>query len=73
MHKGQVMLSGRLSTSGPVNQIIEHLQRHGQATIKELEAVLGVSTNAVREHLLHMQNEGLLAMGTVLFIVWGTN
>lgn len=59
------MLGSRLLTSGPVAQIIEHLQRHGQATIKELEELLGVSTTAVREHLVHLQSEGLIASSAV--------
>ncbi len=49
----------------PAGIILQHLQRHGQATIKELEDVLGVSTTAVREHLAHLQAHGLIATSTV--------
>jgi predicted ArsR family transcriptional regulator len=42
----------------PVWQILEHLQRHGSATIKELEELLGVTTNAVRQHLATLQVDG---------------
>jgi predicted ArsR family transcriptional regulator len=42
----------------PVWQILEHLQRHGSATIKELEELLGVTTNAVRQHLTTLQMDG---------------
>ena len=42
----------------PTWQILEHLQRNGSATIKELEQLLGVTTTAVRQHLGSLQNEG---------------
>ncbi len=45
--------------------ILKHLRRHGTATIKELEQVLGVSTTAVREHLAQLQLNGLVATSTV--------
>lgn len=51
--------------SSSASLILQHLQRHGQATIKELEEVLGVSTTAVREHLAHLQVENLVATSTV--------
>lgn len=42
----------------PVWQILEYLQRHGSATIKELEELLGVTTTAVRQHLNTLQADG---------------
>ncbi len=45
--------------------ILHHLQRQGQATIRDLEEVLGVSTTAVREHLAHLQAANLIAISTV--------
>jgi predicted ArsR family transcriptional regulator len=42
----------------PAWQIIEHLKRHGTATIKELEELLGVTTTAVRQHLGVLQADG---------------
>lgn len=45
----------------PAGQILHHLQRHNKAGIKDLEGVLGVSTTAVREHLIHLQASGLVA------------
>lgn len=45
----------------PAAKIIDHLQRQGEASVKDLEDVLRVSTTAVREHLTHLQTRGLLA------------
>ncbi|HMP42561.1 MAG TPA: MarR family transcriptional regulator, partial [Roseiflexaceae bacterium] len=44
----------------PAGKILAHLQRHGEATIRELEEVLGISTTAVREHLTHLEARALL-------------
>lgn len=44
----------------PLWQIIEHLQRNGSATIKELEDLLGVTTTAVRQHLTTLLVEGYI-------------
>jgi predicted ArsR family transcriptional regulator len=44
----------------PLWQVIEHLQRTGSATIKELEDLLGVTTTAVRQHLNTLQAEGYI-------------
>lgn len=41
-------------------KILAHLQRHGEATVKELEELLGISTTAVREHLTHLEAKDLL-------------
>ena len=48
------------SSDSPAGKILDHLQRNGEATIKELEDVLGVSTTAVREHLLNLQAKELI-------------
>lgn len=44
----------------PAAKILEHLQRRGSATVKELEEVLGISTTAVREHLTHLQARDMI-------------
>jgi DeoR family transcriptional regulator, suf operon transcriptional repressor len=44
--------------SSPAWQVIEYIKRKGSATIKELEEVLGVTTNAVRQHLQTLQADG---------------
>ncbi len=41
-------------------KIIEYLQRHGEGTVKDFAAYLDVSDTAVREHLLHLQADGLV-------------
>jgi predicted ArsR family transcriptional regulator len=46
--------------SSPAWQVIEYLQRNGSATIKELEELLGVTTNAVRQHLQALQADGYI-------------
>jgi predicted ArsR family transcriptional regulator len=46
-------------SESPAGKILDHLQRNGEATVKELEDVLGVSTTAVREHLTHLQAKEL--------------
>lgn len=55
------------SSTSPANMVLQHLRRHGQATIKELEGVLGVSTTAVREHLAHLQSHSLVTSNTVRY------
>ena len=46
----------------PIRQILEFMQRTGAVTIKELESLLGVTTTAVRQHLIALQGEG--------YVVW---
>lgn len=57
-----------LTTMGketPSRQIIEHLQRHGTATVKEMEALLGVTTTAVRQHISSLTAEGYIRRRSV--------
>ena len=42
-------------------KILAYLQRHGEATVKDLEELLGISTTAVREHLTHLEVKDLLS------------
>lgn len=53
--------------SSPASIILQHIQRRGKATIKELEDVLGVSTTAVREHLAHLHASGFVATSTMRY------
>ncbi len=48
------------STASAAGQILQYLQRNNEATVKELAALLGVSATAVRDHLVHLQAEGLV-------------
>lgn len=63
------MSTQTLSHSGgkesPTRQIIEHLQRHGTATVKEMEALLGVTTTAVRQHINTLTAEGYIRRQSV--------
>ncbi len=49
----------------PAMAIIHLLQRRGSASIKEIQAELGVTTTAVRLQLSNLQAEGLVAARTV--------
>ncbi len=53
--------------TSPASIVLQHIRRHGKVTIKELEHVLGVSTTAVREHLYHLQSQGLLDTTSVRY------
>jgi DeoR family suf operon transcriptional repressor len=48
------------SIESPAGKILDYLQRHGEATVKDLEELLGISTTAVREHLTHLQAKDLV-------------
>jgi DeoR family transcriptional regulator, suf operon transcriptional repressor len=54
-----MMVIGYSASSG-AGQILQYLQRNEKATVKELAALLGVSGTATRDHLVHLQNEGLV-------------
>jgi predicted ArsR family transcriptional regulator len=49
------------TNESPAGRILAHLQRHGEATVKDLEELLGISTTAVREHLTHLQAKNLVS------------
>lgn len=44
----------------PAGKILDFLHRRGEATVKDLEELLGISTTAVREHLTHLQARDLV-------------
>lgn len=46
---------------GPAMAVIRLLQKRGSASVKEIEAALGVTTTAVRLQLSNLQAEGLVA------------
>lgn len=53
-------LNAYTDRSSPAWQVIEYIKRNGSATIKELEDLLGVTTNAVRQHLQALQADGYI-------------
>jgi predicted ArsR family transcriptional regulator len=55
------MAGTQYTAESPAGKILDYLQRHGEATVKDLEELLGISTTAVREHLTHLQAKDLVA------------
>jgi len=49
----------------PAGQILRLLQEHGALSIKEIEMALGVTTTAVRQQLMALLAEGVVATETV--------
>jgi DeoR family suf operon transcriptional repressor len=49
----------------PASKILTHLQHHGEATVRELGVMLGITATAVREHLVHLEARGLLVTRAV--------
>ncbi|MGQ9573666.1 MAG: helix-turn-helix transcriptional regulator [Dehalococcoidia bacterium] len=41
-------------------RILEHLQRHGRATVKELERLFGLTATGIRQHLTVLERDGLV-------------
>lgn len=55
------MAGTMFAPDSPASKILDYLQRHGEATVKDLEELLGISTTAVREHLTHLQAKNLVS------------
>ncbi len=55
------MQSTPFSADSSIGQILTFLQRNGEATIRQLETELSVSTTAVREHLINLDARGYIA------------
>lgn len=47
-----------LSSESRARQVLDHLARHGSATVKDLVDALGVTTTAVRQHVNHLLEDG---------------
>lgn len=41
-------------------QILEYLQRHGRGTVKDLGALLGLTSTGIRQHLTVLERDGLV-------------
>jgi predicted ArsR family transcriptional regulator len=54
------MAATLFTSESPAGKILAYLQRHGEATVKQLEELLGISTTAVREHLTHLEAKDLV-------------
>ena len=54
------MAATLFASESPAGKILAYLQRHGEATVKQLEELLGISTTAVREHLTHLEAKNLV-------------
>ncbi len=54
------MAATRLTSESPAGKILAYLQRHGEATVKQFEELLSISTTAVREHLTHLEAKDLV-------------
>lgn len=55
------MAASMFPPDSPAGKILGYLQRHGEASVKDFEELLGISTTAVREHLTHLQARDLVA------------
>jgi predicted ArsR family transcriptional regulator len=42
-------------------QVLDYLRRHGQATVKELGQLLGLTSTGIRQHLTVLERDGLVA------------
>ena len=54
------MTSTNLQMQSTRQQILEYLQRHGRGTVKELGALLGLTSTGIRQHLTVLERDGLV-------------
>jgi predicted ArsR family transcriptional regulator len=54
------MLDPKHSENSPRSEVLRYIQRHGSASIKDLEVALQVTTTAVREQVERLLREGFL-------------
>lgn len=55
------MAGANLGMQSTRQQILEYLQRHGRGTVKELGALLGLTSTGIRQHLTVLERDGLVA------------
>src|SRR2546423_14132358 len=55
-----MMLDPKQTENSPRAEVLRLIQRQGSASIKDLEAALGVTTTAVREQVARLLHEGFL-------------
>jgi predicted ArsR family transcriptional regulator len=51
---------GALQIQSTRQQILDYLQRHGRATVKELGNLLGLTSTGIRQHLTVLERDGLV-------------
>ncbi|NJN19161.1 MAG: ArsR family transcriptional regulator [Oscillochloris sp.] len=56
------MISYKFGGGHPAEQILDYLQRQGEATVKDLADLLGVSGTAVRDHLSALQADQMVVV-----------
>lgn len=54
------MLDPKQAGQSPRGEMLRHIQHMGSASIKDLEAAMGVTTTAVREQVAHLLHEGFI-------------
>jgi predicted ArsR family transcriptional regulator len=54
------MASANLQMQSTRQQILEYLQRHGRGTVKDLGALLGLTSTGIRQHLTVLERDGLV-------------
>ncbi len=54
------MLDPKQASNSPRAEVLKYIQRQGSASVKDLEAAMGVTTTAVREQIAHLMQEGFL-------------
>jgi len=55
------MAGANLQMQSTRQQILEYLQRHGRGTVKELGALLSLTSTGIRQHLTVLERDGLVA------------
>src|SRR3972149_11583881 len=54
------MATSNLPMQATRHQILEYLQRHGRATVKEFGALLGLTSTGIRQHLTVLERDALV-------------
>jgi predicted ArsR family transcriptional regulator len=58
--RNRTMLDPKTAEASPRAEVLRTIQRLGSASVKELEAALGVTTTAVREQVAHLLREDFI-------------
>src|SRR3970040_2468153 len=54
------MASGNIHMQSTRQQILNYLQRHGRATVKDVGTLLGLTSTGIRQHLTVLERDGLV-------------